>query len=67
MPLTGKERTALIQKVEKAIKEAKNKAQLREAFTDKEYGYLVLGYKVLGRLLIGKTVEEAGARRGDKS
>lgn len=34
--------------------------------TNEDYGYLVLGHKILGRLLIGKTVEEALARRGDK-
>jgi len=66
MALTEKERTALIEKAEKAMKAAKNKAQVYEVFTNEEFGYLVLGHKVLGRLVVGKTAEEASARRGDK-
>lgn len=66
MALTDKERLTLTEKAEKALDAAKNKKQQREVFLNEEFGYLVLGFKVLGRLLIGKTAEEATARRGDK-
>ena len=65
--LEQEERLELAQLAEAALTKAKNKKELREVFTDKKYGYLVIGFRVLGRLMIGKTAEEATARRGEKS
>ncbi len=64
--LNDKERLELAQQAEKAMEKAKNKKQLREVFTDENHGYLVIGFRVLGRLMVGKTAEEATARRGKK-
>lgn len=64
--LNDKERLELAEQAEKAMEKAKNKKQLREVFTDKNHGYLVLGFRVLGRLIIGKTAEEATAQRRAK-
>ena len=66
MALTDKERMKLIVKAHAAMKDAKKKSAVKDVFMDEEYGYFTLGLKVLGRLLIGKTAEEAGARRGKK-
>ena len=60
------EKLTLAKKADKAMEQAKNKKELREVFTDDEYGYLVLGHRVLGRLMVGKTPEEATAGRGGK-
>ncbi len=62
--LTQDEKLGLAKKAHKAMNAAKNKKGLRDVFTDDEYGYLVLGHRVLGRLMVGKTAEEAVAGRG---
>ena len=66
MPLTDEDRTKLAEMAHRDLKKAKTNKAVREVWEDEDYGYLVLGHKILGRLLIGKTVEEALARRGDK-
>ncbi len=66
MALTDKERTKLANKAWSAMQAAKTRKEVRKVFENSEYGYLVLGLKVLGRLVVGKTVEEATARRGKK-
>ena len=66
MALTDKERTKLVMKAHADIAGAKTAKDIRKVFEHKGYGYLVLGHKILGRLLIGKSVEEATARRGKK-
>ena len=66
MPLTDKDRTKLTERAYDALKKAKTKKEVRAVFEHEDYGYLVVGFKLLSRLLTGKTVEEALARRGDK-
>ena len=64
--LTQDEKLTLAKKAHKAMNAAKNKKGWLEVWNHKDYGYLVLGHKVLGRLLVGKTPEEAIAGRGGK-
>jgi hypothetical protein len=62
--MTDKERMSLAKQFEGAISKAKTREQVQAAWTDKEYGYLVLGHRVLGRILAGKKAEDAFGRGG---
>lgn len=66
MALTDKERTKLATKAHDALKAAKSKKEVRKVFENSEYGYGVLGLKILGRMIVGKSVEQATAKRGKK-
>lgn len=62
--LDPKEKLALTKRASEAINKAKNKKGLRAVWLHDDYGYLILGHRVLGRLMAGKTIEEAVAGRG---
>lgn len=64
MALTDKQRTKAAESAHDALKKAKTKKDVVAVWEHESYGYLVLGHKILARLLIGKTVEEATQRRG---
>ena len=66
MALTDKERTKLATRAYDALKAAKTKKEVRKVFENTEYGYGVLGLKILGRMIVGKSVEQATAKRGKK-
>lgn len=54
----------VVEKAHDALKKAKTKKDVVAVWEHENYGYLILGHKMLARLLIGKTVEEALRRRG---
>ena len=66
MALSDKERTKLATKAHDALQAAKTKKEVRKVFENTEYGYGVLGLKILGRMVVGKSVEQATAKRGKK-
>lgn len=56
MALTDKEKTKLANDAHTALSRAKTKKEVMEVWSAH---YLTLGHKILGRLLIGQTVEQA--------
>ena len=67
MAITDKERFRLVEYASTALDKAKTKKEVRKVFEHEKYGYLVLGHKILGRLRIGQSIEEATAKRGKKA
>ena len=57
--ISDSNKLALAQNAFAALTSAKTAEDIRNVFTNKEYGFAILGHKNLGRMLLGRTPEQA--------